>query len=150
MKIREATIWDLPEIVNLWDKAVKEVNMPGKVSDLEQQERFYIQSLARIKSGTSFILVLDINGVKGFISVNIYRYEIGSNNIVAHGDCIYISNDFRNNGYDKEMIEAATELAKYRAGINEILLETVYNPTLAKVWERKGFIPYNIIYRKEI
>ena len=47
--VRQATVWDAQKIAELWGKLVDEVAIEGREGSIEEQERFFLSLLVRIK-----------------------------------------------------------------------------------------------------
>ena len=148
--IRQATIWDTNRISKLWGKLLDEVKIDGKSGNIKEQERFYIHLLARIKKDDSCVIVTEIDGeVVGFASTDYHYAKYGSENLIGLCDNIYIEKEYRNKNLMNPMIDWMITYGK-SYGMKEMQFETVYNPSLIKFWERKGFKPTQVTYYQEV
>ena len=64
---------------------------------------------------------------------------------MAFCECLYIEPEYRGKGIDKELITGMETWAKEQKLILEFM--TKYNTDLDKIWSRKSYKPYAIIYR---
>jgi GNAT superfamily N-acetyltransferase len=148
--IRQATIWDAEKIARLWGKLIEEVNIEGKDGSEKEQEKFFIHLLARIKKDDSCVLVIEIdNEIVGFATIDYFYCKYGSENMIGLCDNIYIEKEHRNKNLMTPMIDWMITYGK-SYGMTEVQFETVYDPSLIKVWKKKGFKPIQVKYQMEV
>jgi GNAT superfamily N-acetyltransferase len=149
--VRQATVWDAQKIAELWGKLVDELGIEGRDGGIDEQERFYLNILVRIKKEDSCVVVIedDENEIVGFASTDYTYYKYGTDRLVGLCDNIYINKEYRNKNLMNPMIDWMITYGK-KVGMTEMQFETVYNPSLIKVWERKGFKPMQVKYYQEV
>ncbi len=152
MTYREANIWDALFITKLWVLMRNEIavftEQRADTSDIT--EAFYLRLLVRIKQNNSFVLVAqEGTGIIGFIMGEVNHAEYSTQKIMGFCDAIYIEKEFRNKGIADQLIKQAIGKGK-ELGVTESEFVTVYDPVIIKAWERKGFKPVQVVYRKEV
>lgn len=150
MSYRQATIWDAKTIADMWAETVRESGIPFLTAEGEEFEKLYLNVLYSIKHPEHYTWVLERDGeVKGFITASVHTLKWGYGGIIGQGDCVYVSPEYRGKGHCDKLIALAQRWCK-KLGATMFTLETVYDTRLAKIWERKGWKPYKIIYGMEV
>ncbi len=150
MKTRIATVWDANRISELWVKLMDEVSILGRTSNDIERERFFIDILTKIKGESSSVIVAtEGDNIIGFASCYLHYYSHGTSNLIGTCDNIYIEKEHRGDGLMDEMLGMLMTFAKsYK--VKEFEFLTIYNPSLIKVWTRKGYTPVQVTYMKEV
>lgn len=138
MLVREATIWDITGIVNLWVALIEEVKLSNcLINDLEKQ-RFFVYIIKRILNN-DFVYVVEQETPKivGFITAYMKEGNI------AFVDNIYLKKEFRFPELFLRFIQYAENKAK-EDGAEFIEIETVYGGKFERICKRLGFMPEKV------
>lgn len=147
--IRQATLFDAVKISKLWGELVEETPLDYSGS-IEEQEKFFLHLLPRIRKEDSLILVAEEDGeIVGFSTIDYRFFQYGTDESFGLCDNIYINKEYRGKDLMRPMIDWMTNYGK-GLEVREVQFETVYDSALIKVWERKGFKPMQVKYRKEV
>lgn len=152
MKIRQATTWDCLKISDLWVKMIEEVEVLYREATIKEKEKFYITLLSKCYNKDNCVIVLideDTDTIVGYTSGHFFYLSCGTSNLIGNCDDIYIEKEYRSTGALEDMLNWLITYGK-SYGVKEMNFETVYNPDLIKLWERKGYKPAMITYRKEV
>jgi GNAT superfamily N-acetyltransferase len=149
MNIRPATIWDAQYITEMWVKLMEETKLPFRNTSKEEQERYLLHLIVDIKNPYSVVLVVeDKKRLIGYISSISYRPDYGSSNLIGKCEAVYVEKEYRGKDIINHLIEQS--INKFREiDVKDFEFQTVYDERLAKIWEKKGFKPYQITYVKE-
>lgn len=150
MEIKIAAVWDAPSISNLWVKLMEEVNIPGRVADEVEKERFFLDLVIKIKrEDSSIVIAVEDGNIVGFASCYLHYYSHGTSNLIGTCDNIYIEKEYRGGSLMDDMLDMLMTFAK-SYGVMEFEFLTIYDPSLIKVWTRKGYTPVQVTYMKEV
>ena len=143
--IRKAELWDAERITELWGKMMEEI----EGGDWTANESFFVSCIYKIKNADYLTLVVEeddyiIGFLQGYITNVEYKTELK-----GFCDNLYIEPEYRKKGIAHALVEESTEWG-YRRGVSTIDFITVYDDRVIKAWKRKGFIPYKVIYRREV
>jgi len=142
--IREATIWDAQDIVGLWVKMQKELNLPFVRLDEREEKRFFLNIIAQIEMSDGFVAVSDNGEINGFINGKIIYRDYGISEPIATCEGAYIEP----RGDGMELIKAFEEWAEV-SGVRHIMFETAFDKRLPKIWGRRGYKAVQITYHRE-
>ena len=146
MDIQEATIWDGMHITYMWVSMMKQT---GVSPDHLNEEGFFCDLLLAIKNPSCPVFVAKEEGMPvGFIMGNI-SYEDHLNYL--SGTCLnlFVKKSHRGSGMAPNLISAIHKYFKDSGAVMEDFV-TRYDEGLIKVWERKGYKPYQVVFRKEV
>ena len=148
MKIRQATVLDVQAITDMWAALIEEVHLYAREANQIEKERFFLSMIGKVKLPTHCVIVVEVDDeIVGFASGFLHHYEYGTSKLIGTCDNIYLEQEYRNAGLLDDMLNWLMNYGK-SYGMKEMEFLTVYDTTLAKLWERKGFKPVQITYSK--
>lgn len=139
INVRKATIWDAEKLTDYWLTVYPEYD----------KEKFYLSLLLRIKSPDCIVLVFEKKEKMAAFIVGDLLVEKYTDNVMGSCECMYILKEYRSlklNQYIIDVIYKAFEIM----GATKVTFNTKYDTGLSRVYERKGFEPYIIAYKKEV
>lgn len=138
--IREATIFDIAIIADLWQKLIEEIETAEF-----QKEQFFMETLAAIINPTHYVAVAENKGeILGFISGSIENVDY-MKDLCGIYKYVYILPKFRNHSYHEKLIDGFTEFCN---GKTKYLAFMCF-PGKSSHWERIGYRPYKVFMIKE-
>lgn len=148
MNFRQADIHDILPVTLLWVKMIQEV-FDGFINlDKVEVDAFSFALCDRIRYPNTYTLLAEDEGkIIGFIHGYLQDRPYGKPREVAFCECLYIEQEYRGKGIDKELIGGFVEWGKDKDMTIEFM--TKYDRDLDKIWNHKGFTPYAIVYRSE-
>ncbi len=150
MIIRRATIWDAQKIVEMWALMQDEVDLHNRRADDIQKERFYVALVVKLYRKENVVLVAeDRNKIVGFIMGHSYYVEYGMSELIGMCDHLYVYPEYRGKCVMTDLVAQLLSDGK-TMGMKLCEFITVYDPRLVKIWERKRFVPTQIVYSKEV
>lgn len=145
MIYENATVWDAQKITELWTKATQEL----KHNSWFDPELFFIKCLTWIKKpNCAVVVVKDNDKIIGFISGTAELVEYAKE-IMVYCSHVYIEPEYR--GMDileKLVFEITQRLKPFNYKASEFI--TAYDPILIRFWEKMGYAPARIVFRKEV
>ena len=147
IKLRPADIHDILPITLMWAKMIEEVSDKFIELDKTELDKFSFALADSLRITDVFINVAEEKRKSiGFI----YGYKqykpYGKPNNIAFGECLYVDPKYRGKGINTELLNSLFKWAKERDLVVDMI--TKFDTDLAKVWERSGFKPYSILYRR--
>ena len=141
MTIRQATIFDITIIADLWQKMVEEIE-----TEEFQKEQFFLETLSDIINPSHYVAVMEVYGeIGGFISGHIRNADYMKKFCGVY-TYLYVLPQFRGQGYHENLIESFAEFCK---GKTELLAFSCF-PEKSSYWEKRGYKPYKIFMVKEV
>ena len=146
MNFRQADIHDILPVTLLWTKMIQEIFDEFIILDKVEVDNFSFALCDRLRYPNTYTLLAESEGrIIGFIHGYVQERPYGKPREVAFCECLYIEPEYRGKGIDKELITGMETWAKEQKLILEFM--TKYNTDLDKIWSRKSYKPYAIIYR---
>ena len=150
MNIRKATIYDMFAIGEMWVKMQESMNLPLRSYDDAEKEKFICGLTQKIYKPDRVILVaIHEQKCVGFIMGYAHYFEYGTSNLVGTCEHLYVEEGHRNNGLAYKLIDTLQNHGK-AMGCGELEIITKYDERLIKAYKRKGFIPSEVVFIKEI
>lgn len=143
--IKEAELWDIFEISDMWFAMMEEV-YPSKERN---EEKFCLALILKIYQKEYVILLKlddDNDEIAGFI-MGFADIEEYCTEVVGKCEHLYVKKEYRNKGYDEELIDDFI-LEMKRLGVKQAKFMTT--DKLAPYWERKGYERQDVLLGKEI
>ena len=114
--------------------------------DKVEVDAFSFTLCDRLRYPNTYTLLAEDEGkIIGFIHGYLQDRPYGKPREVAFCECLYIEQEYRGKGIDKELISDFVKWGKDKD--MTIMFMTRYDRNLDKIWNRKGFTPYAIVYR---
>lgn len=149
---RKATIWDIHTLTDMWAKMMDEVKLVGRCADDEQRERFFLGHILKLKSNDCYTIIAEDDGKPvGFVTGYIHYYEYGSSKLIGTCDNLYVEPKYRTPG-GKISLKLVDDLIYWvnSMGAEEYEFLTKYNEREIKVWKRRGYIPVQVTFVREV
>lgn len=144
--MREATVWQAQQIAVMWIKMMVELGTPKEDID---GEYFLVRLIAQINSPEHCVLVALDDGIPiGMITGYVDRGDC-LRHIVGTCFSLYVEKKYRGNGLLDKLVNGMHEFFE-SVGARDEEFFTEYNSGLIKTWERKGYKPYKVLFRKEV
>ena len=141
MTIRQATIFDITIIADLWQKMIEEIE-----TEEFQKEQFFLETLSAIINPSHYVVIAEVDGVAiGFISGYIGNMDYMKKPCGIY-KYLYVLPQFRGQGYHENLIESFAEFCK---GKTELLAFMCF-PEKSSYWEKRGYKPYKVFMIKEV
>lgn len=145
---RQATLWDAHKIVELWEAMRGEIDIQ-KYHEPDK-ETYFITLMAHLKNPTSCVIIAqEDEKIIGFISGHVRTESYNNNILIGFCEDIYILPEYRGTEIKEKLLTAILVNAEYHK-CNKLEFITAYDERLAKIWARDGYVPVNIIFRKEV
>lgn len=150
MNIRPATIWDAEKITDLWLAMHKEITTnKGLLKENSNRENLFLTVITRTKLPEWAVLVAEEND-------EIYGFSMGTAIMPRYNPCHvlgvfearYIDPTRRGQGIAKMLNDKMFQWAASK-NITEIEFLTSYSERLIRVYDRLGFEPVSIAFRKK-
>ncbi len=145
--LRPADIHDITILSLLWSKMTSEIFDKFIKQGKMDIGKFAFAMADRLRLSHVFTQVA-CDGVRviGFIHGYLQERPYGQPNKVAFCECLYVMPEYRGKGLKKRLVDSFINWAE----VNGLAIEfmTRYDQDLMKVWERSGFTPYSIIFRR--
>lgn len=150
MEYRNATVWDAEKISLMWMAMMDHIQMPFVNATDTEREKFFLDVIVRIKSENGMCMVAEDEGeIVGYIYGYLDGAGFGYSGLIAYGDSIWIDPKYRGKGVGDHLINLF-HLWASEVKANMLVLETVFNERLHKIWERKGYKPIQTKYAMEV
>lgn len=149
---RDATVWDAYAIADMWKEEADEVELFGRTYNKIEKEKFFINIIAKIyeKSKGNLILIIEKNKETiGFVLSYPYLPKYGYNGYIGFTEAVYIKKKHRGGGLFDDIIDYILNFFR-KIEIKQVEFQTNYSDRLFKIYKRKGFVPSDITFRKEI
>lgn len=132
IKIRRATVKDIPKLINIV-KGVKSIeDYPGEFS------KIYFKKMFKKNN----VLVAEIDEeIAGFVE---FEWDSGAKRIFL--ESVAVSKDHRNSGIGSMLIDYVERFAKKHNAIRISMLTRVWNTPINILAKRKGFMKFDTLY----
>ena len=153
MIYRPATIWELTEVGRLWAEMVKDID---KIAIEDPMPEMYLREIFESYGSITTIVYIaedpETNNIIGFISGEIGAIPY-TKRLTCHGEALYVKPEYRNKGVNFKLMEEFIKEALTRDVdklIDHIEFDTSFKGAPIKAYERMGFEPVQLRYRKEV
>lgn len=148
MIYRQATLFDVVDISTLWDESVSEI--PERLEKGMCQELFLATLIGTFYNDNVYIGIAEHETeVVGFIYGCVKKEEYHTDKLVGYCEDIYILPEHRGGEVYNKLLEYGIEFMK-SMGCTEVEGVCINDKVRNKFYERQGFKPVQVVYRKEI
>ena len=141
--IKEATIYDVFKIADMWEAMMIETGLV-RAGETLNKEQFIMETIVNIKNGEHKICISE----GGFISGNLAQID-KINKLSGVYSHIYIKPEYRGTHLTEELIDSLHNFFIANEAQDEQFI-TVYDDKLIRYWNKRGFKPEKIIFRREV
>lgn len=144
--IKEATVWEAQRITAMWSKMMQEL---GEEWANLNEEEYFINLLKQIKDPVCNVFVaIEDDALIGFVTGSVGRAQHLYCNTGFCPD-LFVEKSHRGKGVNNKLVESIVDFFLTNDA-DRIEFVTLNKKTLMKVWDRKGYKPTHIMYRKEV
>lgn len=146
---RKATVWDTGKICILWAKMHVEVDtFPAIKKEYADLKSFFLKLAYRIESKDWFVYIAEEDKkIAGFIMSYVHWPLYNQCHIVGTCEALYVEPEYRGQNIYKQLINDSIEWAEKNEA-KEIEFFGVFDKQMITFWDRYGFQPVQIIYRR--
>ena len=144
---RPADIHDILPLSLMWAQMIQEIFPDFIQLDKEELDRFAYAMADRLRIEHVFTHVAEV-GAKpvGFLHGYIQNRPYGQPDKIAFCECLYVEPEYRGKKLKDALVAAFVAWGEQKGTAIEFM--TRYDPDLARIWERSGFKPYGIVFRR--
>lgn len=145
--LRVADIHDILPLTLMWSKMTQEIFDNFIKLDKMELDKFSYAMADRLRVPHVFTQVAcDGAKVVGFIHSYLQDRSYGKPNRIAFCEALYVETEYRGKSIAKKLIQSFIGWAEKQELAIEFI--TRYDTNLVKIWERSGFVPYSIVFRR--
>src|SRR3972149_3915515 len=144
---RSADIHDILPLSLMWVRMTQEIFPDFIEIDKDELDRFAFAMADRLRINHVFTHIAEVGSKPvGFIHGYIQQRPYGQPDKIAFCECLYVEPEYRGKKLKERLVAGFVAWGEQNGTAIEFI--TRYDPDLARIWERSGFKPYSIVYRR--
>jgi GNAT superfamily N-acetyltransferase len=150
MIIRPATVWDADKIANLWYAMNQEIFKNNAIlEENSNKENLFLNVITRTKLPDWCILIVEEEQeIQAFMMANIYYPKYNNCYILGIVEALYVKPEYRGNGLFKKLIDKMFAWGESK-NVTHVEFLSTYDDRMIKLYDRLGYEPVQITYRKK-